>query len=295
MLSFLIGELFIHHRFGEGIVTKVDGDFVTIKFYEGEKKFTFPASFIGNKFMKADNKNIQKRLEQLALEVEEAEETEDETDNENVIYLDEYEIDCDEYIELLENEDFEIVYDNVSNYEEPRQRADIYLLNFYGPRDIDELIYINEENYYSNLNSIYKDNSLTWCVPISAVQGDIVVFMCANSSKTKCSALCSLIRDNFGDEIEIYEFAEAEKNVYRKYSGTIVAWGVLSSFPKAIAGNSKLGVADVDVCDKFSVPVPYSEVKNLFNLNVYGSATKLTQEQWEEIKKVIREYNPKKI
>lgn len=295
MLSFLIGESFIHNSFGKGIVTKIDGDFVTIKFNEGEKKFTFPGSFIGNKFMKAESPKIQNQLDELASEVaEEVELDEDETDDENVIYLDEYEIDCDEYLELLDSSDFEID-DEGSEQVSPRSRANVYLLNFYGPVVIDELIEINETNYYSNLNSLFKENVVSWSVPNNAVSGDIAVFMCANSAKAKCSRLCSEIKQNFGTDFEIYDFAATERDVYKKYSGHIVAWGVLTSFPEEESRNSKLGYADININGKFAVPVPYSEVKDLFNLNVYGSATKLTQEQWEDMKKVIRGYNPKKV
>ena len=208
-----------------------------------------------------------------------------------MIYLDEYEVDCSEFDELKNSEDFKILKDDILTLGS-RKRADIYMLNFYGPVTVDDLIEINEEDYYSNLNSLYKEDEVIWSVPIGAVRGDIVIFMCANSSGTKASSVCTEIKNRVGIFNDIFDFASAEKNVYKKYSGTIVAWGVLSDFPEEREDNSKLGWARVNINDKFDVPVPYSSVKDLFKLNVYGSSTKLNKEEWNNIQKVIKTYNP---
>ena len=312
MLSFLKGKVFIHNIFGEGIVTEVDDEYVTIRFDEGEKKFIFPDSFAGNHFMEAENDEIQVMLEVLVRSVEDEKEPEneanedydndefdyedeydeDEDENEDVIILEEYEIDCDEYNELKDTSDFEIIED-VTDEVSPRSRADVYLNNFYGPMDINELIWINESDYYSNLNSLYKQSDLSWSVPNNAVKGDIVVFMCANSAKAKSGHLCAEIKNIIGTDNDLYDFAAAERDIYKKYSGHIIAWGVLTGFPEKESRNSKVGYADIHINERYTTPVPYSAIKNLFRLNFYGSATKLTKEQWEEILQVIREFNPK--
>ena len=85
MLSFLNGKKVNHTKFGAGVVSSTDGNMVSIKFKDGEKKFAFPISFINNSFLKADDVKIQSQLEELVLKAKKEETENKEKKNEERI------------------------------------------------------------------------------------------------------------------------------------------------------------------------------------------------------------------
>ena len=68
----LQGNAITHVKFGKGVVTKMDGNIITVCFSQGEKRFLYPDSF--SQFLILKDKKAQKRIEDILYQKEREEE-----------------------------------------------------------------------------------------------------------------------------------------------------------------------------------------------------------------------------
>ena len=173
------------------------------------------------------------------------------------------------------------------------------ITNFQAPETLEELI-DRYENYAgkTNLDIILEDSEArytNWTVSQNSKKGDIVFFHCASSSLAKIGRACKAARESGGREL--IEFGEMERELHKKYCGTIVAWGILIADAEKDEEGEYLGwksrwFADIQLFDHLENPVPYAAFKKIAHLNSYGAVTVLNESQCDELKSLVETYNP---
>ena len=99
------------------------------------------------------------------------------------------------------------------------------ITNFQSPQTLDELEFCYEDDMRSNLDFILNEPVTVWTVDKRSKKGDSVFFNCATSAKSRIGSVCKAVKST-GNQ-ELIDFAEKERELYKKYSGHIVAYGIL--------------------------------------------------------------------
>ena len=84
----------------------------------------------------------------------------------------------------------------------------------------------------TNINIILRDFSTgttEWSVPEKVVPGDTVLFYCGSTARKNLGLLTSHIPSSYGSGFQA--FVDQQKALYKKYSGYILGYGVVTSFP----------------------------------------------------------------
>ena len=162
-----------------------------------------------------------------------------------------------------------------------------YILNFTVSKELDDIKYQFDEHRKTNLTFILDDfntGKTNWSVPRSAVPGDIVVFLCAKKARDNLGMATSGIPDDYGQDFR--DFVEAEKVLYKKYSGNVLGYGVISSMPEYYEGNNRW-YADINPLHQIPNPILYDDIKSFIDINSWSSITHIKEDQWEHLKWLV--------
>lgn len=168
-----------------------------------------------------------------------------------------------------------------------------FITNFQSPVELEDLIDRYEKDGLTNIDYLLENRySTEWTVSRYACAGDIALFMCAKTSKEHMGHVCAEAR-RCGDE-ELLEFAEQERELYRRYAGQIVAVGVVKSKPFQLENSGYTyqywrspWYARIDGLELLNNTVNISEFRDFITVSRTGAITTLTDEQWGQIKSII--------
>ena len=163
------------------------------------------------------------------------------------------------------------------------------ITNFQSPQTLDELEFCYEDDMRSNLDFILNEPVTVWTVDKRSKKGDSVFFNCATSAKSRIGSVCKAVKST-GNQ-ELIDFAEKERELYKKYSGHIVAYGILIDDAFFDEDDNRWS-AEIEVLSVFENPIPYSEYKTFAPVSSYGAITILSDEQSDKIKNITETYNP---
>ncbi|MCQ2449571.1 MAG: hypothetical protein MJ132_05215 [Clostridia bacterium] len=172
----------------------------------------------------------------------------------------------------------------------------VIITNFQPPKEIEDLadrLYNN--NGYTSLEILLTDaidtSKTEWTVDKECKVGDTVLFMCAKTAKDHIAHVCAeakKLNDN-----ELINFAEEERKKYNSYAGHLLAVGMLEDLPfQDVSDFPYQGWKSPwygKICDLklFDHPVSIDDFRDFINISRTGSITKLTNEQWSQLKQVI--------
>lgn len=164
------------------------------------------------------------------------------------------------------------------------------ITNFQSPQTLDELRFAYEDDMRSNLDFILNEQGTitVWTVDKRSKKGDSVFFNCATSAKSRIASVCKEVK-NIGNK-QLIDFAEKERELYKKYSGHIVAYGVLID-DAFFDEEENRWYAKIEVISVFENPIPYSEYKTFAPVSSYGAITILSDVQSDKLKNIIETYN----
>lgn len=165
----------------------------------------------------------------------------------------------------------------------------IFITNFNNSRDLMEIKQQYDDYKGTNINFLLDDFAIghtRWSVPEKATPGDIVVFMCAKEARHNLGMAVSSVPDSYGTDF--INFVENQKNLYRKYSGQLLGYGIVSSMPE---NDGKWWMADIDGLLQFHNTVHIDDFNNFIFVSRTSSITYLNDEQWDRLKWIISQKN----
>ena len=164
----------------------------------------------------------------------------------------------------------------------------VFILNFQGPQDEDELAYYCE-NGGSNLNILIADANgmhyTKWTVPITAETGDIAIIACARTAADRLGHARAEAKSH-GNKI-LSTFADEQMSLYRNYSGKLIAIGVVDGDNTSEDANWELPLRGIANLRMFSRPIDIKELNGVIKINRFGSVTYLTDLQWAYLRDFI--------
>lgn len=105
-----------------------------------------------------------------------------------------------------------------------------FITNFQSPVELEDLIDRYETDRMTNIDHFFSEaTTLDWTVKKDAQINDIVVFMCAKTSKDHMGHVCAQCKEIGNQKLLIY--AEQERQLYKKYAGMIVGLGIIQELP----------------------------------------------------------------
>ena len=137
----------------------------------------------------------------------------------------------------------------------------------------------------TNINFLldgFATGNTRWSVPEKAIPGDVVVFMCAKEARHNLGMATSSVPENYGTEF--IDFVENQKNLYKKYCGRILGYGIVSSIPET---DGKWWMADIRHLLQFHNTIPIDDFRNFIYVSRTSSITYLNDEQWNRLKWII--------
>ena len=165
-----------------------------------------------------------------------------------------------------------------------------YILNFNVSRDPLDLIYFYNRYRGTNINFLIDDfpsGKTGWSVPRKATIGDTVFFMCAKEARKNLGMALTHLPNVTEDDF--WTFVESQKDLYKQYSGHILAYGTVVSLPEQ---DGDWWMSDIDPLVPFSTPVSIDEFRSFIFLSRRNSITRLSDEQTDRLKWVINSLNP---
>lgn len=137
-----------------------------------------------------------------------------------------------------------------------------------------------------------KEGTVEWSVGKRSKKGDLVYFYCAKKAINNMKKVFNQLKKK--DNPQIREFAYREKELYKRYSGHIVAWGELveDAYKEEevydVQWNSYY--AKIRIYEFLDKPLPYSEFNVIKRVN-QGAITYLTDTECDALQNMIRTYN----
>jgi len=173
-----------------------------------------------------------------------------------------------------------------------------FITNFQSPVEYADLVERCDEGRGTSLDILLSDSNddyTVWTVSKDAQPGDTVVFMCAKTSKDHMGHVCSVARKE-GNE-RYLEYAEEKRALYKQYAGSIVAVGRVCSDafqdrdPSINQYWRSPWYAKIDRVQLLADRVTIDDFRDFIKVSRTGAITKLTDEQWLELKGMILERN----
>ena len=169
----------------------------------------------------------------------------------------------------------------------------IFIENFTVSRDRDDFLYLYENFHGTNIDEFLKgvsERHTTWSVPKNAVPGDTIIFMCAKQARANLGMATSHM--DFSADSGLEKFITKQKNFYQQYSGKLLGYGVVNSYPM---GDGSYWMSEISDVEGLAEPIDYREIKSFIKVSTFCASTKLDDEQWEHLKWVIHQHNPSKF
>lgn len=167
----------------------------------------------------------------------------------------------------------------------------VFISSFTNTRNLADIKRSFDNYAGTNINFLldsFRTGSTTWSVPKKAFPGDIILFMCAKEARHNLGMATSHIPDDYSDEFR--SFVKAQKTLYKKYSGTILGYGVISSLPEEDEDYGQM--AESNQLTELPTPIRIEDFRSFITVSSYGSITYLSNEQWERLRWTINQYNP---
>lgn len=174
-----------------------------------------------------------------------------------------------------------------------------FITNFQSPVELDDLIDRFERGKITNLDMILGNKKfapLEWTVDKDASIGDTVYFMCAKTSVDHMGHLCALLRNMEMESEGLYAFALAQRSAYQEYAGSIVAVGKVADKPFQTEASGweapywrRPWYAKIEDMELLSSPVNIADFRDFIKVSRTGSITKLSEQQWRDLQKMIIE------
>ncbi len=165
----------------------------------------------------------------------------------------------------------------------------IFITNFTNSRSLSDIKGLYDDYHGTNINFLLDDfvkGNTYWTVSSNAAPGDIVVFMCAKEARNNLGMATSHIPAGYSDDFR--DFVDGQKKLYKKYSGHILGYGVVSSVAEK---DGDWWMADVDKLVQLDNPVSIDDFRSFISINRLNSITHLKDDQWERLKWVINQKN----
>lgn len=171
-----------------------------------------------------------------------------------------------------------------------------FIINFQSPFELDDLWDRYEKDGLTNIDHIlhFEDTLGEWTVHKDAKVGDRVFFMCAVTSKDHMGHVCAEVRRSEEVPHEIVAFAEKERELYRRYAGTIVAVGRIAEEPFQSDDSGYANpvwrtpwyarIGNLQLLDKL---VSIDESRSFIKVSRTGSITKLDKNQEDALEELV--------
>lgn len=166
----------------------------------------------------------------------------------------------------------------------------IFIANFNNSRYLSDLEELYEDYKGTNINFLMDDfpsGKTRWSVPKNTHLGDVIILMCAKEARHNLGMATSSIPDDYGEEF--LTFVDEQKALYKKYSGHILGYGIVSAEPENDGGR---WMSDIDKLCQFSNPIYIDDFRSFISISKTNSITYINDEQWERLKWVINQKNP---
>lgn len=166
----------------------------------------------------------------------------------------------------------------------------IYIVNFNNTRNLEDIKELYDLYKGTNLNFLLEDFSTgatRWSVPANAGLGDVVIFMCAKEARHNLGMATSYIPENY--DSDFISFVNNQKALYKRYSGTVLGYGILESLP---VYDGRWWMADIGNLKHFANEVSIEDFRVFITISRTNSVTYLNDAQWERLKWVINQKNP---
>ena len=111
--------------------------------------------------------------------------------------------------------------------------------------------------------------------------------MCAKEARNNLGMATSHIPSNYG--ADFVAFVNDQKDLYKKYSGHILGYGVVASIPELDDG---WWMSDIANLCQFSKTISIDEFRSFISISRTGSITVLDDGQWERLKWIANQKNP---
>ena len=160
-----------------------------------------------------------------------------------------------------------------------------FITNFQSPFELDELRERFEDDGATNIDYILRGGETLgdWTVDKDCLIGDTVFFMCAKTSIDHIGHVCAEARKN--EARRLFEFAERERALYKRYAGSIMAIGKVSSEPYESDSGYKHAhwrnpwYATIGSFRLLQAPVHIDQFRDFITINTFGAITKLDIQQ----------------
>ena len=166
----------------------------------------------------------------------------------------------------------------------------IFISNFSNSRNLSDIKYYFDEYQATNIDFLFDGFSMgntTWSVAKNAVPGDIIVFMCAKEARNNLGMATSHIPASYGSKF--LSFVNNQKDLYKKYSGNILGYGIVDSIPEK---DGDWWMSDINGLVQFNHPIHIDEFRSFITISRTNSITYLNDDQWERLMWMINQKNP---
>ena len=172
-----------------------------------------------------------------------------------------------------------------------------FITNFQSPVELEDLIDRYETDRMTNIDHFFSEaTTLDWTVKKDAQINDIVVFMCAKTSKDHMGHVCAQCKEIGNQKLLIY--AEQERQLYKKYAGMIVGLGIIQELPYQTFDSGyqysywkSPWYAKISNITRLKNPLPIDEFRDFIYISRTGAITNLTRDQYRQLFKLIKDYN----
>ena len=167
----------------------------------------------------------------------------------------------------------------------------ILIFNISRYSSLADIKYYYDTSGETNIDIILRDFSTgttEWSVPEKAVPGDTVLFYCGSTARKNLGLLTSHIPSSYGSGFQA--FVDQQKALYKKYSGYILGYGVVTSSPVFDNADGRW-YSNISQLRQFMDPIYIDSFKSFITIP-QGSYTTINNEQWGRLQWLVNQTNP---
>lgn len=167
----------------------------------------------------------------------------------------------------------------------------ILIFNISRYSSLADIKYYYDTSGETNIDIILRDfttGTTEWSVPEKAIPGDTVLFYCGSTARKNLGLLTSHIPANYGAGFRA--FVDQQKALYKKYSGYILGYGVITSSP-VFDSSAGRWYSIISQLRQFMNPIHIDSFRSFITIP-QGSYTTINNNQWERLKWLLNQTNP---
>ena len=167
----------------------------------------------------------------------------------------------------------------------------ILIFNISRYSSLADIKYYYDTSGETNIDIILRDfttGTTEWSVPEKAIPGDTVLFYCGSTARKNLGLLTSHIPANYGAGFRA--FVDQQKALYKKYSGYILGYGVITSSP-VFDSSAGRWYSIISQLRQFMNPIHIDSFRSFITIP-QGSYTTINNNQWERLKWLLNLTNP---